>query len=347
MSFFKNSKLYFSLLYLFLAAIFLFHYFVSGQAVYGDSIGYYSYLHSWYFDADADFSNEYQHIYNYENNNSPEPLVSPTVQIVGINSEGAALNHFSPGMAILLVPFYVLADGVAQIANFLGASIPQNGYSNIYQIFVGLGAIVYSIATLWLSEQLLALFSFSKKISRIAVFMLLFSTNLIYYLSFDTINSHFASLFISTFFFWYFFKNRLVMTKKSYLKLGGLVGILFLTRPQDGLIASLVLIDLFLVLREGKIAWRHFISRVLIFLLPVVLTVSLLISHWISLFDTISSHPYFNWLAGKNNIAFDMFGSLFHVTNGLFTRTPILLVCFILFCYKFYKRKINYKLGVK
>ena len=341
MSLFKNSKLYFSLLYLFLATIFIFHYFVSGQAVYGDGIGYYSYLHSWYFDADANFTNEYKHIYSYENNNSLSPIVSGSVQIVGSNSKGDALNHFSPGMAILLLPFYVLADGATNLANFFGASLPRHGYSNIYQIIVGVGAISYTLIAIWISEQLLGLFSLSKRMSRFSVLTFIFNSNLIYYLAFDTINSHFASFFLSTLFFWYYFKNRTRFSFVKYLRLGAIVGLLFLTRPQDILISLVVFVDILLMLKNTKITLRQFFLGVSIFMLPLITSIIILISQWVSLFDTVSSHPYFSWMTSQSSLSMNFYSSLLDITNGLFFRTPIILICFCFYIYLLLKRKVD------
>lgn len=341
MTIFNNSRSYFSVLYLALLSIFILHYFVSGQAVYGDGIGYYSYLHSWYFDADANFTNEYKHIYNYENNNSLSPIDSNSVQIVGSNSKGDALNHFSPGMAILLLPFYVLADASTNLANFFGASLPQNGYSNIYQIIVGMGAIFYTLIAIWISEQILVLFSLSKKMSRFTVFTFIFSTNLIYYLAFDTINSHFASFFLSTLFVWYYFKNRMSFSFEKYLKLGSMVGLLFLIRPQDVLISVIVFVDLFLMLKNIKITWKQFLVGLSTFMLPVIISIALLSSHWLSLFDSISSHPYFSWMTSQSSLSMNFYSSLLDITNGLFFRTPIILICFCFYIYLLLKRKVD------
>src|SRR6185369_12161298 len=124
---FRDSKISYLFLFFFASAIFLLHYLIAGQAVYGDGVGYYAHLHSWYFDHDFNYTNEYKHIYTPENNNNPKPLVSPVIQIVGITPDGRAENLYSTGVAILLFPFYTAADGVAIIGNSIGIPLARTG----------------------------------------------------------------------------------------------------------------------------------------------------------------------------------------------------------------------------
>lgn len=322
------------------------HYFVSGQAVYGDGIGYYSYLHSWYFDADNDFTNEYRHIYNHENNNAQEPAISPVVQIVGTNLHGQALNHFSPGVAVLLLPFYVLADWLVVVANFFGATLVRNGYSDVYQIFSGMGAILYVVAAAWLSEKLLRLLHFGQSTSRLAVFLLFFATNLLYYGSFDVLNSHFASFFLTTLFIYYFYAQKQKRTTEHYFVLGCIAGLLSITRPQDAVISVIILVDSLVLFRKNKARWQQILKNLLVFFGAQLIIFLPLVLQWIGTFDSIETHPYFLWMTGaqsQSSLA-DIFGTFFHTTNGLFFRTPVLLVAAALFLRLAYQKKANHLL---
>lgn len=348
----NSSKIYFSSVFIFLTGIFLFHYLFSGQAVYGDGIGYYSYMHSWYFDFDNNFTNEYKHIYGHENNNSLLPKHSNAVQIVRTNNQGKALNHFSPGMAILLMPFYILADLIVVISNALGINLVRNGYSDIYQIICGLGAITYVTLTLWMSEKLLKIFKFKISIQRLAVLTLFFATNLLYYGAFDVLNSHFASFFLSTLFFLYFFEHRKKLTIRNYFLLGLITGLIAVTRPQDGIIAIVIIIDALVSLKakHNVLFWKaqfvQTLKNLLSFTLPLVVIISPLIIQWITTFDTLDSHPYFLWITARNdfNLVFNIFGTLFHPTNGLFSRTPIILLCALMLWQLTVNKKLSYSL---
>ncbi|MDA1079154.1 MAG: hypothetical protein O2840_00465 [bacterium] len=312
--------------------------------MYGDGIGYYAYLHSWYFDADADFTNEYSHLYNHQNNNSPEAKSAGVVQIVGTNARGQALNHFSPGMAILLLPFYVLADGVVVVANFFGASLARNGYSDVYQIASGIGAILYVVVAARLSERLLQSLKFTLLTSRVAVLLILLATSLLYYGSFDVLNSHFASFFLITLFLHNFYKRKHAFSSKRYFLLGVLAGLVSITRPQDAVISVVALLDIVLAVRAKKIHWRKAAQNLSLFFATQVVICIPLISQWVTTFDTPDSHPYFLWMsAGKGQSSLtDVVATFFHSTNGLFTRTPILLVAAGMFVYLSYKKKLSY-----
>jgi hypothetical protein len=348
----RNQPFYYIALYIFLVAIFFAHYFVSGQAVYGDGIGHYAYLHSWYFDGDNDFTNEYQHIYNFANNNSLAPNQSELVQIVGTNSAGKALNHFSPGMAILLLPFYVLADGIVMVANLFGANLARNGYSNVYQLVVGMGAVFYVVVAVWLSEKFLMLFDVGQWASRVAVLTLLMATQLLYYGSFDVLNSHFVSFLLVVWFFYYFFKYRTQLDLQKYFWLGVIVSLMFLTRPQDGVVVAVVLVDAFLTAKNSRKFWQTFwpqlAAKLSAFFLPIAVGVSLLATQWLNTFDSFDTHPYFMWMVGKDSlvVASDLLGTLFHFTNGLFFRTPILLLAMLMFAHLIHRKKVSYELSL-
>ncbi len=60
-----HTKIIFFIFFPLLSFAFLLHYWIVGQAVYGDGIYYYAYTRSLYKDHDLNFSNEFSHSYNY------------------------------------------------------------------------------------------------------------------------------------------------------------------------------------------------------------------------------------------------------------------------------------------
>jgi hypothetical protein len=103
--------------------------------------GYYAHLHDWTFDNDWDYTNEYKHIYSPENNNADHPQSVDVVQIVGVAKNGRAANHFFPGTALLLLPYYLLADGVVQLLSWIGVHVPRNGYA----VFIKFSSALFNL----------------------------------------------------------------------------------------------------------------------------------------------------------------------------------------------------------
>lgn len=335
-------KYFYSLVFIFLTSIFLFHYAITGQAVYGDGVGYYAHLHSWYFDRDLNFTNEYQHIYSPQNNNSTKPITSPTVQIVTTDNYGQALNHFSPGPALFWLPFYILADGLVIALNSFGVNLARNGYSNIYQISVGIGSIIYGLAGIYFSEKLCSLLGAKEKIAKLSALGITLATSLLYYISFDVINSHSISFFLAALFWWQFLKSK--KQTKDYFYLGLISGLMTLVRPQDGLVIILIIVDLLIKFIKKQ---HNALKFAIVSIGTWSLSLSILLFQWKIIFGKITAHTYSVQLIKEfpKLLSLDtLLGNLFHQTNGLFSRTPMLLLAFIYFIWLINRKKTSYSI---
>ncbi len=290
-------------------SIFLVHYRVTGQAVYGDGIGYFAHLHSWIIDQDWDYTNEYEHNYSPQNNNSFNPTQADAVQIVATNGQGRAENHYSPGTAVLLLPAYMVAHALSLILR-----LPTAGYSDLYQISSGVAAVGFTVAGLFILEKFLRLFISDTRITRLTTITVFLGTHLVYYGSFDVINSHFASFFLTSVFFYHLF--TLKPSPRNDLILGGLVGLMACVRLQD---ASAAVVWL---LYRPKY-WYAFVTGITISLIPMFY-------QWTKVFDTILQHRYLvNFLSdSQKHVPIDLVGSWFNTTTGLFFRSPVLLLGF-------------------
>lgn len=315
----NNRKFIFFGLFLFAVSVFLVHYAVSGQAVYGDGIGYYSHLHSWVIDGDWKYTNEYKHIYDWEHNNFDTGVESSAIQIVSTTKEGEAENFYGTGVAVLLLPFYLMAHFISILANLFGAGISVQGYGDAYQILTGIGAVFYAVWGVYFLNKMIDIVIRDNKISLISSVTIFLSTSLLYYGSFDVINSHFASFFLTAVFFYLFF------SRKNNLLLGLVAGLITLNRVQDSVVILIWLID-FLRNKRPLITAKNFLIGYVFALIP-------LFFHWGSVIGNPLNHPYLRGLTEKiqGGQSTDIFGSLFNPVTGLFFRTPLLLVLFLYF----------------
>jgi hypothetical protein len=313
------GRYFYPVLFFLLLALFFGHYAVSGQAVYGDGIGYYAHLHTWVIDGDFDFTSEYTHLYNPLNNNAVAPVQVDDVQIVATRPDGTAENHYSPGPAVLLLPWYALAHGLALLlAQWWPVS--TTGYGDIYQIFSGVGAVAYVIAGLWLLERFLLQLPDSKTShARIAAAAVLLASPLLYYGGYDVVNSHFASFFLTSAFFYCAFHPR--QTRLLAVNTGLLAGLLAATRIQDG---AVVPVWLFIEWQRSGI--RTLLRRTAYFLGGVLVGMAPLAIHTATMFSSIWEQTYLRNLAAERSAKtpIDFWGSIFHPTTGLL-RTPLLL----------------------
>jgi hypothetical protein len=294
-------KVRFLLIFLFLSAIFLVHFSFSGQAVYGDGIDYWAYLHTWYFDHDYDFNNEFRHQYQPEYNNSHSGFLTPEVQKTSTTPIGKTDNIHPAGASFFLFPFYILADLLVVILNNLGFHILRNGYSDIYQIICGLGAISYVTVSIFILRKLTGW---------LAAMAILFATPLLYYGSYDILNSHIISFFLSVL-FWFIFLKADFKRVRWIIISGFIVGLSGLVRVQD----LLLFIPLTLRLRSFKKISLSALSAILVFCPQFYI--------WWVLYGIPLPYTYMVGFTRQ-----PILGSIFHPINGLI-RTPILIFSLI------------------
>lgn len=142
-------------------------------------------------------------------------------------AEGRYQIKFPIGPALLWLPFYLAADGVA--AQF---GWPADGYSAPYQTAVAVGATVYLIMAFVLLYGI-GLSRFSPVVLTISTVGLLFGSNLFHYATFDSSFSHVYSFFAVS--LWLFCLLRF-LEKASFCwgaSLGAATGLVFLVRHPN------------------------------------------------------------------------------------------------------------------
>lgn len=326
MTWITQSKFFYSCIFLFSFGIFLLHYGVTGQAVYGDGIGYYAHIRSWVIDGDWNYTNEYTHLYSAENNNLAEPVSVDHVQIVAVTTAGLAENHYSPGLAVLIAPFFLLAHTVSFIAHYFNSAIPVTGYSDLYQIFSGLGVVIYLVSGLWLLEKVLAQFTTDDELPKLSVLVIYFGTHLLYYGSYDVLNSHAISFFLSSLFLyvWTFSSSY-----QKIILMGIIAGLMTINRIQDGVLGAIFLASLVM---SQNVDAKEKLTKCIVFLVGSAIAIAPLVYHWIGTFASITEHTYVrNLFNDISQHGINWSGSYFDPTMGLFTKAPLLILSALYF----------------
>ncbi len=311
------------------------HYAIAGQAVYGDGIEYYAWLHSVYFDHDLNFKDELTHIYDYRYNNGfPNAHTNNTPALTPAGRVG---NFHMPGMAILLMPFYALADIIVLCLNFLGAGMLRNGYSNIYQIVSGIGAVFYGILGIVLTEKTFAYVLSKNKFKntnlvRAAVMLVVLASPLFYYLAIDVLNSQFGSFFAVSLFYYILFVIK--ENNSKYFWLGLVAGLAAYVRLQEAALLLPLLIKLAFDYYQ-KVKLKTLIIYFLIASFTFGVALIPLLLAWQYLYGSVLNHPYFIGVLRYPHYV--LLGSLFDATNGLLTKTPLLLFLLLFFPFSFRK----------
>lgn len=254
------------------------------KTVYGDGIFYYSWLRSIVVDHDINFTNEYAY---FHANQPRSPLGIPG-------------NKYTVGPAILWAPAFVWTREL----------VHGNGFEFPYQFVVGLMSVLYTFTGLILLFLLLSRY-FGKITSLVTTIAIAGASNLFFYGSLDTVNSHAVSFFAATVFLSFLFQR-----KRSWFLIGCTLGLIGLIRTQDLIIGLIALPFL-----SRKNLTHFLIGSVLVFL-PQLFA-------WQLVYGKFWTSPYVGTTEGFNFLQPHVLGVLFSLQNGLFLWTPIVLLGFI------------------
>ena len=283
-----------------------------GRIISSDGKGYYGYLTAIfiYHDLDYNFVDDYEQKYYPEDRSQFKEF--------RFKFKGETVNKGFPGLAILLLPFFLLAHVLALIFGFTA-----DGYSLIYQYIMGIGALFYLWLGLKFLKKLLATFSFSKLYITIILLLIAFGTNLIYYTINEGMMAHVYNFMLITLFL---LAIRKSITEKGFrwLTLSALtLGLIISVRPTNALVVLLVPLitetpERFMVLfRKIFSAWKTSVLLVSVFLIfpfTVLLLYKLQTGYW------------FVYSYGKEGFDFTdpyFFHILFSFNKGWLVYTPL------------------------
>jgi len=235
--------------------------------------------------------------------------------------KGEIVNKAFPGLAVLLLPFFLLAHVLALLFGF-----PADGYSLIYQYTMGIGALFYLWLGLRLLKSLLSAFQFSKGSVATILLLLAFGTNLIYYTINEGLMAHVYNFTLVTLFL---LAIRKSIDEKGYkwLSLAALtLGLIVSVRPTNALVVMLIPLiaetqaNLAGLFRKVFLNWKSTVFLVLAFMvfpLSVLLLYKLQSGYWLVYsygeegFDFANPH---------------FFQILFSFNKGWFIYTPLAFI---------------------
>lgn len=283
------------------------------EVIGGDGRGYYAFLPSVLLHNTLDFTEIYE---QERSRHGPGHSAHYFIE-----HEGIYINKYTSGVALLLLPFFLLALLLSYLFGF-----SPDGYSLLFQYGALMGSVFYGLTGLYFTYKLLRDFQISPRLSLITVLLFLFGTNLFFYTFMHPAMSHVYSFAMLAVFMFYIQRSFRGNQNSDLFWAAIALGISILIRPLNGFI---ILVIPFLAIDPGilgKKAKAIFVSwkSMLIIILPVILILGLQII--ILLVQT--GKPYLWTYQGEG---FD-FGNphisdvLFSYRKGLFVYTPLLLI---------------------
>ena len=281
-----------------------------------DGKGYYGYLTAIIIYHDLD----YTFIESYENKYYPANHSVYKDYRVSVN--GKIVNKCFPGVAILWLPFFLIAHLLSFLFGFA-----TDGYSIIYQYSIAFAALFYAWLGFRLLVKLLTRLGSSEQLASFVTVIIALGTNLMFFTIIEGSMSHVYSFCLITAFVYSTFRFFESMNSRWIIACALLFALIVLVRPTNGLVIMLVPAFALVkrpfswnVVMKIRNLWRNlatgiFISA-LLFFLPMLL--------W--------HHHTGHWIVysyGSESFNFaqpHFFNILFSYNRGWFVYTPVALL---------------------
>ncbi|MFV1916937.1 MAG: glycosyltransferase family 39 protein [Patescibacteria group bacterium] len=297
-----TKKYLFVGIFIFSLLVFFAHTAFTKTAIFADGRYYYAITRSLVKDYDIDFVNEYI-----------------SLGMVEDDFTGPAENIYPPGVSFFWAPLFWTVDSLINSINIsLRISIDDTGFNLLYQSAVAITSTFLGTLGLYLVYVLLKDY-FSEKVSLYTTFAFFATTNLLFYIAVEPINSHAVSFFVSSLFIYYFLRHQ--KDQHYYFTLGVIGGVAGLVRTQDLLI---LIIPAIRIIKEHKLNLTKLITNLKPLSAGVILGFLPQLVFWKAIFGNFWYSPYFGY--SLNFLKPKFFHVLFNTDNGLFTLTPAILI---------------------
>ncbi|MCP4643739.1 MAG: glycosyltransferase family 39 protein [bacterium] len=231
----RGEAVKFVLLCMFLVTLNVFVLSMQGQYHWGvvsnhDQPQYYVYLHSWVFDQDVNFENEYRAmpgIWEFMTTSHPD---RPEYNVAPI------------GSAILWMPFYLSAHAALLLLGRVLPGVPTDGIAAPYAMACAFGSIALAWVGLILTYRVVARRA-SNRAALLTVLILWMASPLLWYLTEQPWMSHAPSFFIAAFVVWFWDRTRESRGWKGWAVFGVLIGLAVLVRPTHAALLVLPVSD--------------------------------------------------------------------------------------------------------
>ncbi|MEW6468714.1 MAG: hypothetical protein AB1458_07305 [Bacteroidota bacterium] len=285
------------------------------RAIDSDGKGYYAYLPALFIYHDL----EYNFVESYERKYYPPD--GSRFKDFRYEYKGERVNKTFSGLAILWLPFFLLAHTFSYLAGF-----ETDGYSAPYQYAIALAALFYLWLGLKLLYRLLLRFEVPAIVSAFILFCFAFGTNLFYFTIHVPSFTHVYNFTLITAFAWCLL-NLLHRDHTKWLIWSSLLlGLITAIRPTNGIIA--LVLPFLAGSPAGTIAFlrENFlkIQRFLAASLPAMLVLAIPVLLWY-----LQTGYFFVYSYGDEKFDFsdpEIINNLFSYRKGLFVYTPLAFI---------------------
>ncbi|MES2566904.1 MAG: hypothetical protein V4565_08555 [Bacteroidota bacterium] len=275
-----------------------------------DVTGYYSYLPATFIDKDVTLS-----FISPEN----KSFYSGTRYAYSDDLNGNHLLKYPMGMSVLYAPFFLKAHVLTPLLGY-----PQDGFSDIYEMFIEFSGLFYLLFGLWYLRKLLLCF-YSEKVVALTLTFVFFGTNLLYYATVEPAMSHAYTFSLFSIFLYFSYGFYQKVSWNNTIIMAVCFGLIILVRPLNVLFILVFILFGITSLKDLK-QRISFFSNHIKYLLTFLFIVFLIILPQFLYYKHVTGN-YFVFSYGDEKFYFNqfhLFDFLFGFRKGWLVYTPIM-----------------------
>jgi hypothetical protein len=286
-----------------------------------DSVEYYVYLRSLFFDGDLDFTNDYTRFHEL----NPRAGLKEGLLDVPPTPTGLPINLAPVGTAILWSPAFLLAHGAVLLARGAGFDVAADGYSAPYIRAIAIATALYGYLALLLMYGMARRYA-TTATAAAAVIVCWLASPMVFFMYVSPPWSHVPALAMTTAFIATWLRTRGQRSTLAWVALGVLGGLMTLCREQLGLFMLLPALEATAIYARFVVQrrWRDaatLLAQHLLFLGVLVLT----LVPQLLVYQVLNGQPApastvsekFRWSSPH------FFHTLFDPAHGAFLWTPV------------------------
>jgi hypothetical protein len=235
-----------------------------------------------------------------------------------IDATGRATSHLPVGLALFWAPAFVLAHVGSLLARAAGAAVGTDGFGVPYRSAAATATFIYGVAALFLLEAVLRR-RHGRGVALLAVLAVWLATPMRFYTVANPSMAHGVSVFAATSVVATWLRARDAEGARWWVYAGLAGGLMTLVRLQDGVLLALPVLDL-LLRRPPR--W----PLLLRYAAAAAGVLGLQLLFWLRMYGTgfAGTVREVNLVGGTGLHVADL---LFSARHGLFTWTPLYLLC--------------------
>ncbi|MCD4770634.1 MAG: glycosyltransferase family 39 protein [Bacteroidales bacterium] len=263
------------------------------------------------------------------NNTATLYQLSPT-------SEGRNIIRFSPGIAIMMSPFFMLGHGYATLTDN-----PADGFSDPYQNAIILAGLLYAIIGLIFLRKILLKY-LNDRVTAITLAVLCISSNFFFFITLGNDVPHVYAFTLNILIIWLSIRWHEDHRKKYAILLGLILGLAVISRISEVLMVIVPVL-------WGVYNWDTFIKKlklifqyrthILLLVLAGFIAVLPQLFYW-----NMASGGWLYWAYNDPGSSLDFYNPrfwwvLFSFRKGFFIYAPVMIFSIIGFYFLFRKKK--------